>query len=68
MKKDFKKLIQLRLENHYSCQDMADKLNICKSFYWQIEHNNRRFQYKMACAIAAIFELKPDDLFYEETL
>lgn len=61
------KLKTLRMQYKYTYQDMADKLNVCKAFYWQIEHNNRRLSYELAKQIAAIFELKPDDIFYDET-
>ncbi len=59
-------LRKLRMENKYSYDDMANKLNISKAYYWQIEHKNRRLSYEMAMNIAAIFALKPDDLFYKE--
>ena len=42
-------------------------IKICKAYYWQIEHNNSRLQYQLAKEIAAIFHLKPDDIFYDET-
>ena len=45
---------------------MASMLNISKTFYWQLENNKRRLIYKQAVAIANIFKLKPDDIFYEE--
>ena len=49
-----------------SNQEMADMLSISKTFYWQLEHNQRRLSYSMAMKIAAIFDEKPDVLFYEE--
>ncbi|MCI8575607.1 MAG: helix-turn-helix transcriptional regulator [Bacilli bacterium] len=61
------KLKNLRVENGFTYQDMADKLKICKAYYWQIEHNNRRVTYQMAKEIAVMFHLKPDDIFYDET-
>ena len=61
------KLEKLRQEHGYTYLDMAEKLGVCKSYYWQIEHNNRRLYYDMAKEIAAIFKLKPDDLFLEES-
>ncbi|MCI8394254.1 MAG: helix-turn-helix transcriptional regulator [Bacilli bacterium] len=61
------RLQNLRIQHAYTYQNMADKLHICKAFYWQIEHNNRRVQYKLAKEIAAIFHLKPDDIFYHAT-
>ena len=66
MKIYYRKLKKIREENGFSYEDMAKKLEIIKSFYWQIEHKNRRLYYDMAKEIAAIFELKPDDIFYEE--
>ena len=60
-------LKNLRVKNGFTYQEMADKLKICKAYYWQIEHNNRRLQYQLAKEIAAIFQLKPDDIFYDET-
>lgn len=59
-------LKNLRIKHGYTYQDMADKLNVCKAYYWQIEHNNRRLNYKLAKEIASIFKLKPDDIFYDE--
>ena len=60
-------LKNLRIQNGFTYQEMAKKLHVCKAYYWQIEHNNRRLTYQMAKDIAAIFNLKPDDIFYHET-
>lgn len=60
------KLKELRKQYGYSCQIMANKLNISKSFYWQIEQKERRLSYETACKIANIFKLKPDDIFYND--
>lgn len=62
------KLKEIRKQNKYSYQDMADKLNISKTFYWQIENNQRRLSYDMAIKIASVFNMKPDDIFYKDTL
>ncbi len=64
----FKKLESKRLEYGYTYQQMADMLGVCKSYYWQLEHNNRRLYYDLAHRIAAIFNLKPDDIFYDDFL
>ena len=61
-----KKLIEERLKHNYSYDDMCKMLQISKTYYWQIEHNKRRLYYYLAVKIAKIFELKPDDLFFEE--
>ena len=60
------KLEQLRIEHGYTYQQMADMVGVCKSYYWQLEHNNRRLYYDVAKKIAAVFQLKPDDVFYTE--
>ena len=57
-----------RLQKKYSFNDMAKLLNISKTYYWQLEHNQRRISYDMAFKIAALFDKKPDDLFYQEYL
>jgi len=59
------KLKDLRLTFGYSYQDMADKLEISKTFYFQLENRQRRLLYERAFKIAKIFDLKPDDLFFE---
>ena len=64
--KPLTKLRELRIKNNLTYQDMADKLNICKAYYWQIENGNRNLYYELAKQIASIFNLKPDDIFYNE--
>lgn len=64
-KKTLDKLRDLRVKNNLTYQDMADKLDICKAYYWQIENGNRNLYYDLAKKIAKIFDLKPDDIFYE---
>lgn len=61
-----KKLRKLRYENGYTTKDMAEKLNISKAFYCQLENNKRTLSYKMAFRMAKIFNIKPDELFYED--
>ncbi len=65
IKTKIKKLEEERLKHQYTYQQMADMLNICKSYYWQIEHNNRRLYYDLAVKIAKIFNKKPDDIFFD---
>lgn len=59
-------LKDVRKYNNYSQQEMAKLLNISKSYYCQIENNQRNLSYLMAFKIAKIFGKKPDDLFYED--
>lgn len=55
-----------RIKYNYSCQDMANILNISKSFYWQVENGKRKLSYETACKISKIFETTPDILFYND--
>jgi putative transcriptional regulator len=54
------------MKNGYTHQDMANYLNISKSFYWQIECGKRTLSYKMAIKIGKVFHKMPDDIFYDE--
>lgn len=64
---DYMKLLrEYRTTANYSFKDMANLLNISKTYYWQLENKKRRISYDMAVKIASIFKLKPDDLFYNE--
>lgn len=58
------KLKKIRKENNYTIYDMAKILNITPSFYSQIENKKKRLFYDMAFKISAIFNMKPDDIFY----
>lgn len=60
------KLKAARIESNLTHQDMALKLGLSKSYYWQLENKKRNLSYAMAVKIANVFNLKPDDLFYDE--
>jgi len=60
------KLKNLRKKYGYTCEELASQINISKVYYWQIENGKRRLFYYQAIKIANIFNLKPDDLFYED--
>lgn len=60
------KLKKIRKENGYTIYKMAEILEITPSFYSQIENKKRRLFYDTACAIADIFNMKPDEIFYEK--
>ncbi len=60
------KLRQIREKNNYTHKNMAHLLGISKPYYWQIENKKRGLSYQMALQISKIFNLKPDDIFYEE--
>lgn len=55
----------LRLNNKISIKEMAEKVGISYTYYWQIENKERNLYYSLALKISKIFELKPDDIFYE---
>jgi putative transcriptional regulator len=58
------RLKELRKKNKYTIYDMAKKLKITPSFYSQIENKKRRLFYDTALKISAIFNMKPDEIFY----
>lgn len=62
----YNKLKKIRNENNLSTRQMAEKLDISKPFYCQLENMTRRLNYEMGVKIARIFDLKPDDIFYED--
>lgn len=49
-----------------SIYEMAEYLKITPAYYSQLENKRRRLFYDLAIKIAAIFCLRPDDLFYPE--
>ena len=61
-----KTLKNMRKKHNYSHKDMAEKLHISKTFYWQIENKKRRLSYSMSVQIANIFKTTPDKIFYKE--
>lgn len=58
------KLKEIRKQRNYTIYDMAKILKITPSFYSQIENKKRRLFYDTAVKISAIFNMKPDELFY----
>ena len=61
-----KKLKELRIKNNLNIKEMAKLVGISPTYYWQIENKSRRLYYELAVKISKIFNLKPDDIFYEE--
>ena len=69
MKNTLKKIEKLQLirnNKNISYKNMAEMLGVSKTYYWQIENGKRRLTYEFAKKIASIFNLKPDDVSYEE--
>ena len=58
------KLKKIRKKHNYTIYDMAKILKITPSFYSQIENKKRRLFYDTAIKISAIFNMKPDEIFY----
>jgi len=54
------------MKRNLTHQKMGDKLGISKAFYWQLENKKRTLSYRMALKIAAIFNYKPDEIFYHD--
>lgn len=59
-------LKELRCHKKYTTKQMSERLGISKPFYCQLENRTRRLSYAMAIKISAIFDLKPDDVFYDD--
>ncbi|MFK4568132.1 helix-turn-helix transcriptional regulator [Enterococcus sp. UD-01] len=57
------KLKKIREENNYSGSDVAEMVGITKGYYSLIENGKRGLSYPLAVKIAAVFNLKPDDIF-----
>ena len=61
-------LKEIRIKNKMTAKEVAEKVGISKPFYCQLENCKRRLSYDTAIKIASVFNVKPDYLFYEETL
>ena len=61
----YEKLNKLREEKNLSYAQMAKKLNLSTSYYWQVENKQKNLYYELAIKIANCFNLRPDDIFYE---
>ncbi len=52
-----------RKKHNYSLQAMANKLHISKTYYWQLEQDNRRLPYDLAVKMATVLHCTTDELF-----
>lgn len=64
--KPFEKLKLIRSEKNISSKQMAEKLGISKAFYCQLENRTRRLSYDMAIKISSVFDMRPDEIFYNQ--
>jgi transcriptional regulator with XRE-family HTH domain len=63
----YKKLYKIRKENKLSIYDMSEKTKINPVHYYLIEQGKRILYYDAAIKISAVFNMKPDDIFYTKT-
>lgn len=63
---NYEKLKNVRNEHGYTCRQMGKKLNITAAYYCQIETGARNLSYNLACKIAKVFNMKPDEIFYKD--
>lgn len=66
MAKVYQKLKNERMRQHMSCVDIAKIVGISPAYYSQIENKSRRLYYFMAVKIAKVFNMTPDELFYDD--
>lgn len=64
--KPLNKLKKIRKEKKLTSKAMAEKLEISKAFYSQIENGTRKLSYDTAIKISIIFNSKPDKIFYDD--
>ena len=56
----------IRKEKKIKMREIASKMGVSVSYYWQLEKGKKRLFYDRAIQIATIFNMKPDDLFYTD--
>ena len=59
---------KLREENGYTYLDLSKMLKCSKSYVWQLFNKKRNLSYEHAILIASIFNMKPDDVFYTNSI
>ncbi|MBP3919945.1 MAG: helix-turn-helix transcriptional regulator [Bacilli bacterium] len=64
----YTKLKEMRYKKHMTSKEVAEQVGISKAFYCQLENQKRRLLYETAVKIAKVFGVKPDYLFYDETV
>ena len=64
----YNKLKQIRAKKNMTTSEVASRVGISKPFYCQLENCKRRLSYETAIKISMVFGVKPDYLFYDETL
>ena len=64
----YSKLKEIRIKNNMTLVDVASRVGISKAFYCQLENGKRRLLYETAVKIASVFNVRPDYLFYNDTV
>ncbi|MGI6714086.1 MAG: helix-turn-helix transcriptional regulator [Bacilli bacterium] len=59
-------LRKLRKAHKMTLESLAKKINISKAYLSMIETGKRTLDYQLAVKIAAVFKLKPDQIFYQD--
>lgn len=59
------KLKELRIKNKLTVEKMAKLVGISYTYYWQLENGQRNLYYSLAIKIAKVFNLKPDNIFFD---
>lgn len=62
------KLSAIRKQKGLSFKEVGESAGITKEYYWMIENGQRGLSYPLAVKIAAVFEMKPDDIFLDSEL
>ncbi|WP_035053182.1 helix-turn-helix domain-containing protein [Carnobacterium pleistocenium] len=62
------KLAEIRKLKGLSFKEVGESAGITKEYYWMIENGQRGLSYPLAVKIAAVFEMKPDDIFLQSEL
>lgn len=60
------KLRKLRANQNLTCEEMAKKIGISKSYYWNLENASKNLSYAMAYKISNLYDMTPDELFLED--
>ena len=58
----------MRRERGLNRDTIAKKLNVSKAYLSMIETGKRSLDYKMAISMANIFDVKPDDIFFDDII
>ena len=58
----------LRKERGLNLEDIARELKVSKAYISMIETGKRSLDYEMAIQMARIFDIRPDEIFFEDII